>query len=173
MKKLNEYAATLLLILLIVLLCCGCSQQWKIGKCTQWGVCKTVKDSTHIIDSTYLVPIPYTVDGDTASIVAWLECDSARQVILSRYEQTNGKYIRLMKDIQGGKYTVISYLPSRTDTVQLPGKIRIEYRNKVQQTEVKRFANWFWPLLISDIVGWAIIIILIILWIKRKFSVSL
>lgn len=142
----------------------GCSYQWKLGKCTQWGVCKAVKDSTHIIDSTYLVPVYYDQPGDSAFISAYFECDSARNVILRNSETINGKYIRMMKEIEAGKYTVYSYLPARTDTLYKEGKTHIEYRDKIQVIPETRLTKWqkfrldaFFPL-----CGCALLLLLLI-----------
>lgn len=149
MKK----SITVIIICLIVLTAltfCGCSQKYWIGKCYQKGICKTVKDSTHIIikDSTYLVPIPYTTNPDTAWVTAWLECDSSREVIMKQSETVNGKYIRLVKDIEGGKYTVYAYLPARVDTVLVKqtDHSQSEYKIIVQHTEtniLKPWQKWF------------------------------
>ena len=157
MKKLN-----LLITIPIILLLSGCSHEWKIGKCTQWGVCKTVKDSTHIIDSTYLVAVPYDVNPDTAWLDAWMECDDSMRVILTHYEQTNGKYIRLWHDVQSGKYTVISYIKGRTDTIYRPGSVRYEYRDKVQQIEVNKLTWWQRTMIIVGYVGLGLFVLILI-----------
>ena len=160
-------ALTCVLIVMILLALSGCSMKWKQGKCRQWGVCQAVKDSTHIVikDSTYLVPVPYEIDPDSAWLIAYFECDSLNRVTLRNSEQTNGKYLRLLKDIQDGKYTVTAYYPARTDTVYVPVtdhsevsdhvRIEPEYINVLTKWQQFRL-NAFWPL--------AIVVLLVVLY---------
>ena len=146
--KIQEYAAVALLVFMIVVLFmfCGCGQAYKVAKCTKWGVCKTVKDSTHIRikDSTYYIAQPYTIDGDSAYVFAWMECDSSRNVVIRQNELINGKYIRLQSEIQDGKYRVFIRVPGRTDTVYVPATSHSEVSNNttVQQVKVNELTRW-------------------------------
>ena len=157
----------LIFVLIAAVMLTGCSKDWKIGKCTQWGVCKSTKDSIRITDSTYLVPVPHYVPGDTSSIVAYLECNEELKVVMKSYEKTNGKYIKLVQDIDGGKYTVISYIQGRTDTLYTPGSVRYEYRDKVQQIEVNKLTWWQHTMIIAGYVGCALLLIVVIYIIYR------
>lgn len=146
--KIQEYSAVALLVFVIFVLFmfCGCGQAYKVAKCDKWGVCKTVKDSTHIRikDSTYYIAQPYTVDGDSAYVFAWMECDSARNVVLKQSEIVNGKYIRLQKEIADGVYKVYVRLPGRIDTIYIPATSHSEINTstQVQQVKVNELTKW-------------------------------
>jgi hypothetical protein len=146
--KIQEYSAVALLVFIIFVLFmfCGCGQAYKVAKCNKWGVCKTVKDSTYIVikDSTYYIAQPYTIDGDSAYVFAWMECDSARNVVLKQSEIVNGKYIRLQKEIADGVYKVYVRLPGRIDTVYVPATSHSEVSNNttVQQVKVNELTKW-------------------------------
>ena len=171
MKKLNEYAATLLLILLLIMALCGCSQKWKVGKCTQWGVCKTVKDSTviHVKDSTYYVPIPISVNGDTAWMKLLFECDSVGTLWLRSSETWQGRYIDLQKQIDAGHVTVIATQAPRIDTVFSTVTVHdsIAAQTIVQNIETNKLTWWQRFMVISGYVGWGLTVILIAYFIYR------
>jgi len=180
MKPTEKYfnRVAIMVILFSVALVVGCSMKWKQGKCKQWGVCQTEKDSIHIKDSTYLIPIPYNINADTAYVIAWMECDSVNRVVLRNYNLTNGKYIRLVQEIEEGKYTVWSYLPARTDTVFAPGKETVVYRYKLKNsppvnilTKFQQFKNTaFWPLGVIVVLLLLYIIYRLYKWIKKKIT---
>jgi hypothetical protein len=146
--KIQEYSAVALLVfaIFVLFMFCGCGAKYKAAKCTKWGVCKTVKDSTYIRikDSTYYIAQPYTIDGDSAYVFAWMECDSARNVVLKQSEIVNGKYIRLQKEIADGVYKVYVRLPGRIDTVYVPATSHSEVSNNttVQQVKVNELTKW-------------------------------
>jgi len=155
-----------LLLLLVVLALTGCSKQWKIGKCTQWGVCKAVKDSTHIVikDSTYFVPIPYHINSDTAWLEMLIECDNDNHAVIREKETINGKYIKLLQDVKSGKFTVTAYISERIDTVYAEGKTVTvtEYKEVIQQTEINRLKWWQIALMVVGAVSIVIFIVLLI-----------
>ena len=167
MKKLS-------ILILAALLLAGCSMKWKQGTCKKWGVCSTVSDSIHIIDSTFLVPVPYTINGDTAWLTAYLECDSANNVVQRSYQLTNGKYLRLMQDIKNGVFSVTSYLPAIHDTAYVQGRIQIYWRKVVEHQLTNLLTGWqtfqvgaFWPMAAGNLLFIVLIVWLVIRWIKR------
>jgi hypothetical protein len=131
---------------LYAVLIAGCSPAYKAAKCQKWGVCKTVKDSTHVVikDSTYYIPHVYTVDGDSAYVFAWMECDSSRQVVIRESEIVNGRYIQLRKEVESGKYKVYVRLPARVDTVRVSVTDHSSTTSeiKVQQVKVNELTSW-------------------------------
>ena len=148
-KQLYRQLITAIIIATLVLyavLIAGCSTAYKAAKCHKWGVCKTIKDSTHVVikDSTYYIPHVYTVDGDSAYVFAWMECDSSRQVVIRESEIVNGRYIQLRKEIESGKYKVYVRLPARVDTVRVSVTDHSSTTSeiKVQQVKVNELTSW-------------------------------
>ena len=178
MKSLNykAFAVSLLasLVLIVLLATTSCGSAYRAKRCRALNCCETVKDSTfiHIKDSTYLIPYSYTVDGDSAYVVAWMECNQENQVIIRESEVVNGKYLRLQKDIENGKYRVVAYLPSRVDTVKIPvtehsinstsDKVRVQKVNELTRWQSIRL-SLFWPLV-------CIIILMVVYLLRRFFS---
>ena len=184
MKVKNIYsqlltALAIALLALYAIVITGCSPAYKSAKCYKWGVCKAVKDSTHIVikDSTYYIPQVYTVDGDSAYVFAWMECDSSRQVVIRESEVMSGRYIQLRKEIDGGKYKVYVRLPQRVDTVRVKvtDHSSTSTSTQVQQTKVNELTAWqafrlraFWWMLAVILVYVAYKILLYYL---RKFPI--
>jgi hypothetical protein len=149
MKKLLAYTAIGLMVagLFCVVMLSGCSMRYKAAKCKQWGVCVTVKDSTHIIikDSTYLVAVPYSIQADSAWMQLLFGCDSLGQVYYSQSETWQGKYIELQKYLKGNALTIQATTKPRIDTVYLPQTNHSEsnYTNKVE-IQYKDFPPTWW-----------------------------
>ena len=131
-----------LLLCMGLLALIGCSQKWKLGKCTQWGICKTIKDSIHIKDSTYLIAVPYSINADTAWMQLLLECDSLGSVYVRQSETWQGKYIEMYQKLLDNKLTIIAKTDTIRDTVHAEGKETTIYKEVVQQTEVRKLSTW-------------------------------
>jgi hypothetical protein len=167
----------LVFLFLAVVLLAGCGVNYQARRCRALNCGQVIKDSTRIKDSTYLVPIPYDVNADTAWLYAWLSCDSLNEVVMKNYSITNGKYIRLQQDVESGKFSVYSYLPARHDTVYGASTVHTEYKEIIQNvpptnilTKSQRFmVTAFWPCAI----GSALLILLIAYLIYRRVKKGL
>ena len=179
--KTNQCITAFLAALLVgvLLMECGCGTKWQARRCRALNCGQVIKDSTRITDSTYYVPISYDIGADSGWVASYFECNDSLQVILRYSETVNGKYLRMVKDLESGKYTVYSYYPKHTDTIPGPVRVRTVYKEIIQNqpptnilTKFQQFkCTAFWPLLIGDILFLLVLIYLVYRWIKKRFTI--
>ena len=167
-KLVTAFLAALLIGLMLME--CGCSNAWKVGKCTQWGVCKTIKDSVNIRDSVYYYPMSYDVASDSGFVQAFFECSDSLQVVARYYEIVNGKYIQMTKELKDGKYTVWAYRPPVHDTIMVKGKDRTVYRDKVQNIETNKLTKWQNFLIICGWIGIGLLVLILLYVVYRIYK---
>ena len=176
MKKLNSISAGIgyiVLTLIIIWLLAGCSEAYRLRQCRKFDCCPTVKDSTGTIirDSIYIVEHSIDYGPDTAWLQMYFECNDSNNVILSRYEQISGKYTDLYKRFKNGHLTVTSIMNIH-DTLYLQQTDHSETTTSdkvVEKPVMFSPTKWQSFLMVSAYILYGLLIIILIIWIVRKY----
>lgn len=145
MKKL-----IILLVLSSLLTSCFVTRKQRDRICNE---CKT-HTIEYIRDSIYIKDTVVTVEPDSSSIEALLECDSLGRVKIIEMSSLQGKLVNLELALKNNKLKT----KGKIDTIKIyvPGKTEIRYRTKEVKVEkpvtIYKDYWWKWPLIIWSII---------------------
>lgn len=155
----------LIFVLSSLLTSCFVTRKQRARICNE---CKT-HTTEYIHDSIYIKDTVVSVEPDSSSIEALLECDSLGRVKIVEMSSLQGKLVSLELALKNNRLKT----KGKTDTIKVfvPGRTEIRYRIKEVQVEkpvtIYKDYWWKWPLLL-----WALFatIILVITFRKTIFS---
>lgn len=135
--------------------------------------CRTPKAGTEYerIDSIYIEKlIPVILPEDSAKIRALLECDENGKVVLHWLDIANTKNVELLFQLDS-MGNLLAKMKVPPDTVYLPSKEKLVYKDKITQKIVtieKQLSWWQYFFIYSGKILWCLILIYTLFKYRKK-----
>lgn len=135
--------------------------------------CRTPKAGTEYerIDSIYIEKlIPVILPEDSAKIRALLECDENGKVVLRWLDIANSKNVELLFQLDS-LGNLLAKMKVPPDTVYLPSKKKLVYKDKITQKIVtieKQLSWWQHFFIYSGEILWCLILIYTLFKYRKK-----